>query len=110
MEKEMCIRFRSFSFENCKKIQKYLKIFAENKKVQYSSINLPVKKKKITVLRSPHVNKKSRDQYEICIFNCCLFLKGMLLEQDVYEIYRELQRFSLRDCSSRLVFSGIVYV
>jgi len=30
-------------------------------------IPLPTKRSLFTVLRSPHVNKKSRDQFEICV-------------------------------------------
>ncbi len=29
-------------------------------------VPLPTKKKKYTVLRSPHVNKKSREQFQLC--------------------------------------------
>ena len=31
-------------------------------------IPLPTEKEKFTVLRSPHVNKKSRDQYQLCTY------------------------------------------
>ena len=31
---------------------------------------LPNKKKRITVLRSPHIDKKSRDQFEILTYSC----------------------------------------
>jgi small subunit ribosomal protein S10 len=29
---------------------------------------LPTKKDKFTVLKSPHVNKKARDQYQLCTY------------------------------------------
>jgi small subunit ribosomal protein S10 len=29
---------------------------------------LPTKKEKFTVLKSPHVNKKARDQYQLCTY------------------------------------------
>lgn len=31
-------------------------------------IPLPTKKEKFTVLKSPHVNKKARDQYQLCTY------------------------------------------
>lgn len=43
-------------------IFKILKFFSIDK---YSIISLPKKIKKFTVIRSPHIDKKSREQYEI---------------------------------------------
>ncbi len=34
-------------------------------KIKFKLINLPSKKKKFTVIKSPHVNKKSRDQFQV---------------------------------------------
>jgi ribosomal protein S10 len=31
----------------------------------YSHANLPIKKKRITLLKSPHVNKSAREQFEL---------------------------------------------
>ena len=31
-------------------------------------IHLPTRKEKFTVLRSPHVNKKSREQFQLCTY------------------------------------------
>ena len=36
-----------------------------NKNLQLNLVRLPTKIKKFTVLRSPHVNKQSREQFEI---------------------------------------------
>lgn len=49
---------------------RFLDRFFEIKKV----INLPNKKKKITLLKSPHVNKKSREQIEIRYYKRILYL------------------------------------
>ena len=43
------------------KIHKILKILG----IKYNTFNLPSKRKRITLLKSPHVNKKARDQFEI---------------------------------------------
>lgn len=54
-----------------------------------SSINLPMTKKKITVLRSPHVNKKAKDQFEIRLYNkiyaISIFLKKKNTSKDSLE-------------------------
>lgn len=68
---EVRLRYQSFhpkAFDRLKeKIQSLLK-------VGFSSIRLPVKKKRITLLKSPHVNKKARDQYEMRLYNGLILL------------------------------------
>ncbi len=47
----------------------FLDMVKKGHSMDSSSINLPMTKKKITVLRSPHVNKKAKDQFEIRLYN-----------------------------------------
>ena len=54
-----------------------LKVF--NKlKIPYSIVYLPIKKKRYTVLSSPHVNKSSKEQFEIRSFTCFIYLKSRI--------------------------------
>ena len=39
--------------------------FNSKKKIAIKRIDLPQKKKKFTVIRSPHIDKKSREQFEL---------------------------------------------
>ena len=41
----------------------------------FTLLNLPQKKKKITVLRSPHIDKKSREQFQLETKKTLLFFK-----------------------------------
>lgn len=43
--------------------------------IQYSFISLPTSKKRVTLLKSPHVNKKAREQFEIRAYNGCFQIK-----------------------------------
>jgi small subunit ribosomal protein S10 len=43
------------------KLKKILKVV----NIQYKTFNLPLKRKRITLLKSPHVNKTAREQFEI---------------------------------------------
>lgn len=43
--------------------------------IEYSIIQLPIRKKKFTLLKSPHVHKKAREQFEIVFYNTCFNLK-----------------------------------
>ena len=55
-----------------KKIYKKSKIWNIDIK---SWINLPTKTKRFTVLRSPHVNKSSREQFELTVHNRAIIIK-----------------------------------
>lgn len=43
-------------------------IFRKINLLEYKIISLPYKKKRITLLKSPHVNKKAREQFEIRVY------------------------------------------
>ena len=47
-----------------------------NKFINPKVVSLPKKKKRITILRSPHVHKKARDQFEIQTNTKLLNLEG----------------------------------
>jgi len=38
--------------------------------IAYKSFDLPIKRKRITLLKSPHVNKSAREQFEIKYYKC----------------------------------------
>ena len=38
--------------------------------INYKSFQLPTKKKRVTLLKSPHVNKSAREQFEIKYYKC----------------------------------------
>lgn len=57
-------------------IQKILSLF-EQHHLTTTTFFLPTHRKRITVLRSPHIDKKSRDQFEVLTYACSL--KGSLI-------------------------------
>jgi len=74
------IYFKSFdnlyirtSLNQIVQIANYLKIFSDCKPSQ-KVISLPTLKKKFTVLRSPHIDKKSREQFEWTRYKKSIFL------------------------------------
>lgn len=62
-----------FSTNKILQISNYLKIF-EKKPEKQKQIRVPTKKKKFTVLRSPHIDKKSREQFEWARYKKSIFL------------------------------------
>lgn len=59
-----------------KKIQILLNLNLENKVKSLNMINLPKKRKLFTVLRSPHIDKKSREQFEFIHYKKKLIIKN----------------------------------
>lgn len=43
----------------------FLKTMFENINLNYCLFNIPNKKKRLTILKSPHVNKSAKEQFEI---------------------------------------------
>lgn len=99
---EIRVRLQSYNAKNFNRLKERLKFFALYHNLKCSSINLPIEKKKITILKSPHVNKRARDQYEIVLLNCLVIFKGTYLHWD---FYTELQKLKSEDVSMKLIFS-----
>ena len=51
-----------------KSTEKIVKTVRNTGAVVNGPIPLPTKKRKITVLKSPHVNKKAREQFQLCTY------------------------------------------
>lgn len=79
----------------------FLQISLKKHETNFSVFSLPIKKQKITLLKSPHVYKKAREQFElttyskiICIKNCTnknlvkflLYNKPSEIKSTIYKI------------------------
>ena len=70
------ISIKSFDFYFTRKtVEKILQILSFLEINEFTIINLPQKKKKITVLRSPHIDKKSREQFQLEKKKTVLYIK-----------------------------------
>ena len=69
MNQKIRIKLKSYdhSLED-KSSEKIVKAVKATGAVVVGPIPLPTKKEKFTVLKSPHVNKKARDQYQLCTY------------------------------------------
>lgn len=69
MNQKIRIKLKSYDHnlvdKSCEKIVKAVKTTGA---IVNGPIPLPTDKEKFTVLRSPHVNKKSREQFQICTY------------------------------------------
>lgn len=50
--------------------------------LKYTLFNLPIKKKRVTLLKSPHVNKTAREQFEIKFYKTIIKLDSTNLSSN----------------------------
>lgn len=53
-----------------------------DKRIISTVFSLPVKKKKITLLKSPHVYKKAKEQFEIRYYTTVILFKNLSISPD----------------------------
>jgi ribosomal protein S10 len=101
--KILYIRLQSVRLSSLQESQYSIKNLALKTECGYSSINLPIIKKKINVLKSPHVNKKARDQFEIKFYNRLLVVKSFHFSLN---FWISLNRLFNEDTSVKLLFKS----
>lgn len=73
MNQKIRIKLKSYDHSLVdKSSEKIVKAVKATGAVVVGPIPLPTKKEKFTVLKSPHVNKKARDQYQLCTYKLSL--------------------------------------
>ena len=69
MSQKIRIKLKSYDHNLVdKSAEKIIKAVKNTGAIVSGPIPLPTKKEKFTVLRSPHVNKKAREQFQICTY------------------------------------------
>ncbi|PSL05587.1 MULTISPECIES: 30S ribosomal protein S10 [Cecembia] len=69
MNQKIRIKLKSYDHTLVdKSSEKIVKAVKATGAIVVGPIPLPTKKEKFTVLKSPHVNKKARDQYQLCTY------------------------------------------
>jgi len=69
MNQKIRIKLKSYDHSLVyKSSEKIVKAVKATGAIVVVPIPLPTKKEKFTVLKSPHVNKKARDQYQLCTY------------------------------------------
>ena len=70
------IKIKSLHKESVKLYINFLQKMLRKIKVNFSIIALPEKKNRVTLLKSPHVNKGAREQFEIRYYRTLLKIKS----------------------------------
>ena len=61
----------------------FLNILFKKLNIRYSVISLPTKVKKMTLLKSPHVYKKAREQFQISTSNTTYYIYSIVNSKDI---------------------------
>lgn len=70
----MSIILKSYNY---KLLDFFINTISKNKKFpKLKTFNLPKKRKKLVVLKSPHVNSKSKEHFEIVVYRRLISLKS----------------------------------
>ena len=77
--------------------------------VVYSHTSLPIRKKRITLLKSPHVNKKAREQFETRVFKAIINIKLFvpLKKESIFIIFYLFKQFIKQSNFTSLIKSKI---
>jgi small subunit ribosomal protein S10 len=77
MSQRIRIKLKSFDYNLVDKTaDKIVKTVKLTSAVVIGPIPLPTRKKIYTVLKSPHVNKKAREQFQLCTYRRILDIHG----------------------------------
>jgi small subunit ribosomal protein S10 len=74
MKKKYQIKIKSLHRDSLNLYINFLTKTLQSIKINFSICNLPKKKNRITLLKSPHVNKSAREQFEIKYYSTVIQL------------------------------------
>ena len=70
MTRKYQLKIKSLNKESLNLYKKFLQQTFTKMNLKYNLFNLPINIKRITLLKSPHVNKPAREQFEIKRYSC----------------------------------------
>jgi ribosomal protein S10 len=71
------IKFSAINYKLLKIYSKFLINLLNKLNIEYNFFNLPIKKKLLTFLKSPHIYKKAVEHFEIKKFSLLFVLKNL---------------------------------
>lgn len=88
MKQKIYLRFQAYNQKSVEEFKDNLVLFCQTHNIVFSSISLPIQKKKYTVLKSPHVNKKAKEQFEIRLYNGLIILEASFFGENLLQQIR----------------------
>lgn len=79
----MKLKIKSLNKDSLSLYKKFIIKVLTKSNLSYSIFTLPNKKKRITLLKSPHVNKKAREQFQFDSYKLLIDLKTPLTLKEI---------------------------
>jgi ribosomal protein S10 len=73
--KRLQLKFKSYSQEALLLYKTFLLKSLVFLNIQHTKFDLPLRRKKLTLLKSPHVNKKAKEQFELKIYTAFISIE-----------------------------------
>ena len=105
MNIESTIKFKSFNSFKLDSIISDLESYAKENLLSSKKISFPKKKKRFTILKSPHVHKKARDQFELETHTKIFKIEGT--SKNIKEFIKILEMKVLTDITYLISFKQI---
>jgi small subunit ribosomal protein S10 len=68
------IKFKAFDIQLLQEVIRFLIRYCNKYNLQVSYISLPTNRQTFTIIRSPHAQKKSREQFELLIYSYAIYI------------------------------------
>jgi ribosomal protein S10 len=87
MKYKIQLKLKSSNLESLVLYQFFLKRIFNSINIKFTFFNLPSKKRKITLNKSPHVNKTAREQFQLITYKCIFQLHNFTTELSLKKIF-----------------------
>lgn len=77
------INLKSLNKESLHLYKTFLFKILETLSIEYKTFDLPTKRKRITLLKSPHVNKSAREQFEIKTYKSVIYASNKISTKEI---------------------------
>jgi len=87
------IKFTAVNYRVLNTYSLFLKKILNKLSISFGYIHLPTKTKRLTVLKSPHVHKKAREQFEIKTYNRLLVIPKKITKKHLLFLFTNKPKF-----------------
>jgi small subunit ribosomal protein S10 len=77
------INLKSLNKESLHLYKTFLIKILEKISIDYKTFDLPTKRKRITLLKSPHVNKSAREQFELKAYKSVIYISNKISSEKI---------------------------
>ena len=77
------INLKSLNKESLHLYKTFLIKILEKISIDYKTFDLPTKQKRITLLKSPHVNKSAREQFELKAYKSVIYISNKISSEKI---------------------------